>query len=71
MCKFGKSTSEALSVLQQVYGDTALRRSTVYGWFSWFKNGWEMLEDDKRSGRPSTSRIEEMIEKVGQLIRSD
>jgi hypothetical protein len=46
MCKFGKSTSEALLALQQVYSDTVLRKSTVYDWFSWFKNGWEMLEAD-------------------------
>jgi transposase len=52
-----------LSALQQVYGDTALKKSTVYDWFSQFKNGQEM-EDDQRSGRPSTSRTAEMIEKV-------
>jgi len=56
--------------LQQVYGVTALKKSTVYDWFSRFKNG-EKLEDDKRSGRPSTSRTAEMIEKVRQLIQCD
>ena len=30
-----------------------------------------MLEDAQHSGRPSTSRTEEVIEKVRQLIRSD
>jgi hypothetical protein len=50
------------------YGDTALKKSAVYDWFSRFKNGQEMLEDDQRSGRPSTSRTEEMIGKVRQLI---
>jgi hypothetical protein len=64
MFKLGKSASEMLSALQQVYGDTALKKSAVYDWFSWFKNG-------QRSGRPSTSRTEEMIEKVRQLIQSD
>ena len=29
------------------------------------------MEDDQRSGRPSTSRTEEMIEKVRQLIQCD
>jgi hypothetical protein len=42
----GKSASEMLSALQQVYSDTALKKSAVYDWFSWFKNGQEMLEDD-------------------------
>jgi len=63
MCRLGKSASETLSALQQVYGDTALKKSEVYNWFSQFKNGQE-TEDDQRSGRPSTSRTEEMSEKV-------
>jgi hypothetical protein len=52
------------------YGDTALNKSAVYDWFSWFKNRQES-ENDQRSGRPSTSKTKEMIEKVRQLIWSD
>jgi hypothetical protein len=37
MWKLGKSASETLSALQQVYGNTALKKSTVYNWFSRFK----------------------------------
>jgi len=70
MCRLRKSASETLSALQQVYGDTALKKSAV-DWFSRFKNGQEKLEDDQCSGRPSTSRTAEMIEKVRQLIRCD
>ena len=65
MCRWGKSTSETLSVLHQVYGDTALKKTAVYYWFSRFKNGKETLEDDQRIGRPSTSKTEEMIKKSG------
>jgi transposase len=71
MCRWGKSASETLSALQQVYGDTALKKSAVYDWFSRFKNGQEKLEDDQRSGRPSTSRTAGMIENVRQLIQCD
>jgi len=70
MCRLGKSASETLSALQQVYGDTALKKSAVYDWFSRFKNGQE-TEDDQRRGRPSTSRTAEMVEKVQQLIQFD
>ena len=66
-----KSASETLSALQQVYGDTARKKSTVYDWFSRFKNRQETLEDDRRSGRPSTFRTDEMIEKVRQMIQRD
>ncbi|PNF43072.1 hypothetical protein B7P43_G02720 [Cryptotermes secundus] len=71
MCKWEKSASEMQSALQQIYGDSALKKSAVYDWFSRFKNWQETLEDDQRSGRPSTSRTEEMIGKVRQLIRCD
>jgi len=71
MCRLGKSASEMLLTLQQVYGDTALKKSTVYNWFSRCKNGQEKLEDDQRSGRPSTSRTAEIVEKVWQLIQCD
>ena len=71
MCRLGKSASETLSALQQVYGDTALKKSAVYDWLSRFKNGQEILENDQRSGRPSSFRTEEMIEKVRQLIQCD
>jgi transposase len=49
-----------LSALQQVYGDTALKKSAVYDWFSRFKNGQEIWKDDQRSGRPSTSRTHDI-----------
>ena len=70
-CRLGKSASETLSALQQVYGDTALKKSAVYDWFSWFKNGHETMEDDHSSRRPLTSRTEEIIEKVQHLIQYD
>jgi hypothetical protein len=47
---------------------TALKKSAVYDLFSKFKNGQEM-EDDQNSGRPLTSRTEEMSEKMRQLIQ--
>ncbi|PNF34187.1 hypothetical protein B7P43_G17619 [Cryptotermes secundus] len=71
MFKLGKSASETLTALQKIYGDTALKKSAVYDWFSQFKNGQETLEDDQRSERPSTSKAEEMVGKVRQLIRCD
>jgi transposase len=50
---------------------TALKKSPVYDWSFRFKNGQETVEDDQRSGRPSTSRTEEMSEKVRQIIQCD
>lgn len=71
MCRLGKSASETLLALQTVYGDDSLKKTAVYEWFSRFKDGQESLEDESRSGRPSTSRNEGMVERVKQLIRAD
>ncbi|XP_066581459.1 protein GVQW3-like [Prorops nasuta] len=73
MCRLGKSAAETLLLLQKVCGDNSLKKkkTAVYEWFSRFKGGQESLEDEYRSGRPSTSRNEEMIEQVKQLIKSD
>lgn len=62
-CKLRKYALEMISALQKVYSDAALQKSAVYECFSQFKNGHEMLEDNLRSGRPSTSRTEEIIKK--------
>ncbi|KAL4083495.1 hypothetical protein QTP88_028811 [Uroleucon formosanum] len=69
--KLGKTVAETLECLKTVYGDEALKKTAVYDWFKRFKNGQESLEDEERSGRPSTSKNDETIEKVKNLVRSD
>jgi len=36
-----------------------------------FRNGCESVEDEKRSGCPSTSKTQENIERVSEMIRSN
>jgi hypothetical protein len=50
--------------MQQLHGDTALKKSEVYYWFSRFKYGQEMSENNQCTRRPSASRTEEVIGKV-------
>jgi hypothetical protein len=49
MCRLGKSASETLSTLQQLYDDTALKKFAVFDLFSRFKNEQEM-EDGSAAG---------------------
>lgn len=58
-------------MLVQVYGREAVSRKCVYEWFKRFREGKETTEDEPRSGRPSTSRTPEMIEKVRQMLAQD
>jgi len=54
-----------------VYGYAAVIMKTVYKWFERFRNGCESVEDEQRSGRPSTSKTQENVERVSEMIRSN
>ena len=58
-------------MLQQVYGEETMSRTHAFEWYKRFKEGREEVEDDPRSGRPSTSRTADNIECVKQVVRAD
>ena len=68
--KIGKTATETYQLLQQAYDEDAMGRTQVFDWFRRFKEGRTSVESDLRSGRPSTSRNEEMIAKVRTVVRS-
>src|SRR5213083_1825611 len=49
----------------------SMSRSRVFEWFARFKAGRESVEDDARSGRPCSSRNDENVQRVQELVRSD
>ena len=60
-----------IKALQQVYGESAPCRAVVYNWIKRFKEGREQLKDDLREGRPSTSKNQENIRLVQNLVEED
>jgi len=64
-----KSAEETHATLKLVYGDAAVTTKTVYKWFERFRNGCESVVDEERSGRPSTSKTPENVERVSEIIR--
>ena len=66
-----KNSDETLKMLRDVYGDSSMSRTRVFEWHKRFVEGREDVEDDPKSGRPSTSTTDTNIEKVRQLVRSD
>ena len=48
-----------------------MSRIRLFEWHRRFKEEIEEEEDDHRSGRPSTSRTDENVERVRQKVRSD
>jgi hypothetical protein len=45
--KAGLSATETLVVVQKAYGNEALSRSNVFRWYSRFRDGRELVEDDE------------------------
>jgi len=58
-------------MLVQVYGDSAMKNTAVYEWVKRFSEGRESVTDEKRSGRPATSRSDENTTKVRQTLREN
>jgi hypothetical protein len=58
-------------LVQTAYGYEVLSRSEVFRWYSRFRDGRELVEDDKRGGRPKSSRTEVNIAAVADLVRND
>ena len=71
LVRLGKTLTEALKLLQEVCGDNTMSSSRLFEWHRRFKQGREEVEDDYRSGRPSTSSTDENFERVRQKVRSD
>ena len=64
----GQSSKQVEERLTSVYGQSSPSSSTIKRWVKEFQRGRESLEDDPRSGRPTTSTSPENIEKVHTLV---
>jgi len=58
-------------MISGAYEDFALSYSRVFRWLKLFKNGGEEVEDDSRSGWSSTSKINENVSHVSDLLNTD
>ncbi|GFX30380.1 protein GVQW3 [Trichonephila clavipes] len=57
--------------MKEVYGDCCLSISNVFVWHKRFLDGRDSVEDHQSSGRPISSRIPEIIEKVRNFVAMD
>ena len=55
----------------QVYRDVRIARTRIFEWHRRFREGREDVEDDPRSGRSTTNRTNENVERVGEKMGSD
>ena len=63
---------QILERLQAVYGEASLGKTQVYEWCRRrFKEGRGVLDDNPRSGRPSTATSEQSVRMVEEIVLSD
>ena len=58
-------------MLQQAYGEDCFSRTQSHEWYQRLKSGRKSIEDDPKSGRPSTSMDDDYIENVLAVIRQN
>jgi len=66
-CKVDFSTTKTVELIQKVYGNAALSRTTIFEWHKRFREGRESVKDDERSGRP-TSRTDDNIAAIEKVV---
>jgi len=68
LVKLKKTAAESFRVLCEVYGEECLSRARVFEWHKRFCSGREDVEDDDRSGRPTTSSTTKTLKKSTKLF---
>jgi hypothetical protein len=63
------SATETLVLVQKTYGNEAVNRKSVFRWYSRFRGGRELVEDDERGGRPKSTRTEVNIAAVTDFVK--
>ncbi|PNF32541.1 hypothetical protein B7P43_G02465 [Cryptotermes secundus] len=69
--KLGDTQMETIRKIQQAFDDDAMSNSRIKEWYNRFKDGRTAVDSEPRSGRPSTSRNENVIEQVRTLVMED
>jgi transposase len=58
-------------MMKKALGDYSLSEAQIKVWYRRFKDAWESVESDPRSGRPSISRTPENVESVRAAINEN
>jgi len=69
--KAGLSATETLGLVQKAYGNEVVNLSNVFRWYSRFRDGRELVENDERDGRPKSNLTEVNIAAVADLVKND
>ena len=59
-----KTSSETIQMTQKVFGNECMIKTRIKEWYNRFKGGHTSVDSDSRSGRPSTTKTLDNIERV-------
>jgi hypothetical protein len=65
----GLSATETLVLVQKAYGNEALNRSNVFRWYSRFRDGRDLVEDDESGCRPKSTRTD--LNTAADLVKNE
>ena len=71
LVKLGWKGTEIIQALQTVYKDDAPKKTCVNKWIERFRDDREAVEDDEGRGRLTTSKNNEKIDFVRNLVKED
>ncbi|KAJ4426782.1 hypothetical protein ANN_26581 [Periplaneta americana] len=64
-------SKETLRLLEEAYGEAAMKKTQVYAWHKRFSGGRGSIKDDVRSGRPTIATNEAIAQRVRNVVRDD
>ena len=71
LVKLGWKQTEIIQALQTIYKDDAPKKTCVYKCIERFRDGREAVENDEGRGIPTTSKNNEKIDFVRNLVKED
>ncbi len=69
--RVGKTAAETVLLLNQAYGQSALKKTQIFYWHKSFQSGRQDVVDRTRAARQRTGRSAENVQKVKELVEAD
>ncbi|XP_054928127.1 protein GVQW3-like [Dermacentor andersoni] len=69
--KLDKTATQTYELLRDAYRNETLSRARVFEWHKRFVSERTLVEDDTRQGRPATSRNENNVALIREIVQQD
>ncbi len=69
--QLGWSQSHTITVIQAIFGEDSLCRTSICKWYNQFKNGRSQLVDFQRAPRRRSGRSQGNIDRIQRLVQAD